>query len=255
MVDPGLWQRAQLTAITQVSCTGRSDAVQSAALTLQPTGKSEAWLLQQRHQIELDNTQLKTDLMSEAKQASGLVAGALQGWADCVKPVPWSEIPTGLHRELDGCDNAKLALIPFPDPCPPHDTAWLPRASQPLEVQGFNPTSLSDLLTPEAGQLIEQWMLTQLTFLEEIRTVGSKAQRKSNEPLALGQDCFKKEARGIVWDLRRLSEGVVAPVDFAAPIESHLDTQLLAQLLADHPDQELLSFLVEGVRYKDDLAL
>jgi hypothetical protein len=254
-VEADHWQRAQLTAITQVGTTGRSAVVRSAAMTLQPCGESEAWLLGQRHQIELDNVDLKADLLALAETSSVSVAASLKGWADAVKPVPWSEIPSGLHSELDGCTNPMFATLLFPEPCPPHATEWLPRASQPSTVQGFNPRCLEDLLTAESIQLIEDWMLTQLAFLEEIKVMGSKAQRRSNTPLALGQDCFVAEARGIVWDLRRLSEGIIVPVDFAAPILSHLNKDLLSQLLSSHPDQELRSFLLEGVRYKDDLDL
>ena len=50
--------------------------------------------------------------------------------------------------------------------------------------------------------------------------LSSKAVRKSNQPLALVQDAFVSEAQGIVWDLRRLDEGIVGPVDFTTPIES-----------------------------------
>ena len=47
-----------------------------------------------------------------------------------------------------------------------------------------------------------QWILEQMRYLAGIEAHGSKAQRRCNDPLALGQDMFKPEARGIVWDLR-----------------------------------------------------
>ena len=75
----------------------------------------------------------------------------------------------------------------------------------------------------------------------------------SNVPLALGQDAFVEQARGIVRNLRRLHEGIIVPVDFAAHISSHRDLQCLHEQLVDWPDQELVSFLVEGVRYKADV--
>ena len=57
-----------------------------------------------------------------------------------------------------------------------------------------------------------------------------------------------------MWDLRRLHEGIIVPVDFAARVSSHLDLQYLHEQLADWPDQELVSFLVEGVQYKADVG-
>jgi len=100
---------------------------------------------------------------------------------------------------------------------------------------------------------MKDWLLEQMRYLADIEAHGNKAQRRSNAPLALGQDMFTPQARGIVWDLRRLSEGIIEPVDFAAPLQSHLNLDLLGVELQDWPDQELLSFLLEGVRYKADV--
>ena len=63
----------------------------------------------------------------------------------------------------------------------------------------------------------------------------------------------KPEARGIVWDLRRMDEGIIQPVDFDAPLQSHFNLQQLSEELSDWPDQELGSFLLLGVRYKADI--
>ena len=52
---------------------------------------------------------------------------------------------------------------------------------------------------------------------------------------------------------RRLDEGIIVPVDFDAPIEPHLNLELLQEELLDWPDQELLSFLLKGVRYKAEV--
>ena len=141
----------------------------------------------------------------------------------------------------------------MPDPCPPHVTEWLPRNKQPQPPSDFTPTSLGDLITEQAQQQIKDWVLQQLQFLLDIEANGSAARRTSNVPLALGQDAFVPAARGIVWDLRQLEQGIIVPVDFEAPISSHLDLEYLHEQLLEWPDQELVSFLVEGVRYKADV--
>jgi hypothetical protein len=87
----------------------------------------------------------------------------------------------------------------------------------------------------------------------DIEANGTRATRKSNVPLALGKDAFTAQAQGIVWDLRGLSEGVIVPLDFSAPLKTHLNLPLLRELLSEWPDQELVSFLVEGVDYKADI--
>jgi hypothetical protein len=58
---------------------------------------------------------------------------------------------------------------------------------------------------------------------------------------------------GRVPSNHRLSEGIVIPVDFTTPLESHLNLKAFARELKGYPDQELLSFLLEGVRYKADV--
>ena len=47
-----------------------------------------------------------------------------------------------------------------------------------------------------------------------------------------------------------MEEGGIEPVDFETPLQSHLNLQQLQEELSDWPDQELLSFLLLGVRYK-----
>ena len=70
------------------------------------------------------------------------------------------------------------------------------------------------------------------------------------EPLALGASCFDERARGIVWDLRH---GPPRPVDYAAPISTHLNLDFVRASLQAHPtypDQEIFDHLLFGVRFK-----
>jgi hypothetical protein len=256
-VNTALWQQAQLTAVSQVAYSGRSKAVEASAKSVLPTGKSEGWLLKQRHLIELTNQQLKQDIvkLAESADAEPSIAASLLSWADAIIPVPWAEIPLGLHADLDDYTDSSLALLLIPEPCPPHHTSWLPRQQQPALVEGFNPTRIEHILTKEALLRIQAWVKEQLRYLNNIQAQGSKAHRVSNTPCALGQDCFVPAARGIIWDLRRLSEGIITPVDFGAPTSSHLNQALIAELMLGHPDQELACFMAEGVRFKDDVEL
>ena len=70
------------------------------------------------------------------------------------------------------------------------------------------------------------------------------------EPLALGESCFDPRARGIVWDLRGPAP---KPVDFAAPISTHLNLDFVRAAQQAHPtypDQEIFDHLLFGVRFK-----
>ena len=70
------------------------------------------------------------------------------------------------------------------------------------------------------------------------------------EPLALGESCFVPHARGIVWDLRRAPP---RPVDYTAPIDTHLNLDFVREAQRAHPtypDQEMFDHLLFGVRFK-----
>ena len=196
---------------------------------------------------------LKSAIRIEATKCKPKVVASVIAWADCVNPIPWSELPAGIHSELDQYDNPALASIDFPVPCPVAVTSHLPRLPAQVAPDGFSPCCIQDLLTIEAIHSIRKWVHTQLEFLRDVERNGKSAVRKSNEALALGQSAFKPRARGIIWDLRRLSEGIIIPLDFTKPLESHLNLKAFARELKGYPDQELLSFLLEGVRYKADV--
>ena len=80
------------------------------------------------------------------------------------------------------------------------------------------PYTQNDLLTDEAMDSIKSWVLTQLEFLRDAEQHGEAVVRKSNKALALGQSAFHPLARGIIWDLRRLSDGIIEPIDFTEPM-------------------------------------
>lgn len=54
-------------------------------------------------------------------------------------------------------------------------------------------------------------------------------------------------------DLRRLKEGIVIELDYAAPIPTRFDTSAIAKALEHYPDQEAVSFMVLGVSVKAEL--
>ena len=251
--DDSDWVRAQRGLMEQSHLTG-ARAARLVQASKEPSGQSEAEfaaaLAQDREAAELLRTAIvaETDLIREELKSS------FAAWSDCIRPLPLADMPTDIHCDLETFEDEELLQVPIPNPCPVHQTEWLPRKQQPKPPRGFKPKVLTDLLLPWALKMISDWVTQQLLFLMDIAENGSNAVRTSNQPLALGQDAFVPEARGIVWDLRWLADGVIFPVDFDEPIESHLNLELLRQLLSDWPDQELVSFLLEGVRYKADLA-
>ena len=246
------WRTAQDDVISMAVHLGARLPKRIAA-RLAPCGGTAAKFAQAVDQDEVAATILRAAIQLESEQVEATTRASYLAWADCIKPLPVADIPVQMYEELDAFADANLAKLFVPEPCPPPVTKWLPRAVQNTPPADFTPKCLTDLLSAEGLELMSQWLLEQMRYLSDIEANGSKAQRRCNDPLALGQDMFKPEARGIVWDLRRLDEGIIVPVDFDAPIESHLNLELLREELKDWPDQELLSFLLEGVRYKADV--
>ena len=65
---------------------------------------------------------------------------------------------------------------------------------------------------------------------------------------------FVEWARGKVLDLRRLKEGIVTELDYSASTPSRFNTLAIKEALVDFPDQEQVSFMVEGVSFKSEVA-
>ena len=206
--------------------------------------QSEEWVKQTRARL----------LEEEAKVGDGYFAG----WAEaCSNAPPISEIPEGFQLQEGTYDDERLAKLPYIHRCIPPTTNPLPPAQpQPDPPSHFHPTSVEDLVYPIVFQkLIPEWVEAQLQDLRRYKQFGPDAVRQHNKPLAIGQDLFRPDARGIVWDLRKLKEGIITPLDFTQPITTHLSLEFLREELKDFVDQELLSFLCSGVVLKADLEL
>ena len=252
--NPDDWVKAQHDLLRMaVHSTSTAIVATRVESTEKPTGGSQQLFDLAVKREEAARLLLHHAIHAEAEHIRPELSSSYLAWTDRLTPLPVSEMPTELFLELHDYSDPSLHSLAFPVPCPPPTTLWLPRAVQPAPPLDFRPQLLGDLLTEWAIRRINKWMTTQLEFLIEIEQVGAAAIRRSNEPLALGQDAFKPQARGIVWDLRRMAEGIIVPVDFDEPVSSHLDLNYLAEALADWPDQELLSFLLDGVRYKADV--
>jgi len=190
----------------------------------------------------------------ELRRGHASLSDYLSSWVDRVSEPPLSEVTPSLRNSLGTYDDPRLDMLPFCERCIPPITDSLPRQPNQVAPTGFHPTSLRDLLEDVVlDELIPAWCEAQLRDLASYRLQGPAADRTHNRVLAIGQDMFKPHARGIIWDLRRMEEGIIEPLDFSKPIDTHLNLRFLRKHLSDFPDQELLSFLLEGIQFKADL--
>lgn len=181
---------------------------------------------------------------------------SLTGWGDRVR-TDRSSIPVALQGHSMRVPLGSLAALPFDSTSarfdPPHTNVPTPRRQR---ATSYRPRSVADILLPAALELVAGWRRREEADLRAYLSLGSAA-RRTNAPLAIGQDLFHPEARGIVWDLRSKVDGVYLPLDFSAPLESRtlMPDALEAAVGPDFPDRELLSFVRHGVRFKADVAL
>ncbi len=179
-----------------------------------------------------------------------------------MKPLDVSGIPTELLQCSLGEVTRDMAIkMPMPDEFKPPVTGWLHRKVQQQPIPpDFKPKCLSDLVGAEGMRRLREWSQKATQDLIRMREFGAAAGRKHKEVLVLSQEDLVPQARGVYWDLRGAREGRVVPLDFAAPLETHLNLDYLKVLceggvLTDYPDQQLISQLLLGVRYRDTLDM
>lgn len=210
---------------------------------------SQAWQnatsTERNHLLELKQALL--DIPASDPQAD-----YLHSWARRVGSLSLHDVPGGLHAPDTGLTAEALALHPFSEFCVPPITSPVPMPAPQVAPADFQPRGPRDLLYPWALQAIEDWMQAQLVDLHAYAASGGTAPRTHNKVLALSQSAFLPPARGIIWDLRG---DVPTPLDFAAPINTHLNLDRILGELHDFPDKALLSYLKHGVQFHLDVDL
>ena len=176
----------------------------------------------------------------------------LSSWVDRWTPLTLSEVPPALRTNIPSFDHDTVRKLPFSRPCEPPTTAPFPKAVAQRPVKNFKPTVLSDLLMPEAIRIISRWVKRELARLTKIKMGADPG---ANPAVAIGQDLFHPQARGKIWDLRSIEQGSITLLDYTADISTHLNRKFFSEQLKSFPDQELLSFIEEGVSFKADLDL
>jgi site-specific DNA-cytosine methylase len=153
------------------------------------------------------------------------------------------------------------ALAPLSSPFSAPTTAKLPKQQQRrAPPEGFQPTSIADILTEEGVEMLNRMQQRAMQRHQAIQR-KQRPQRNDTDLLVIGQEQIRPAARDIVWDLRSLRDAchdspqcpVIKPLDFDAPIETHLNRTVLASELSDFPDQEVLGMLLDGAQFKADI--
>ena len=177
----------------------------------------------------------------------GLVAQCMRDWSDRVEPAPTQQIPAGLLGSLPSFHFDWLADKAFAAPLPAVRAPYqLPSEPQicPVVPPG---TTLQDMLMPVCRDNLtrcEQEYLRDLLDIDK----GPMHPRRRPDICALAPECLWPVLRGCVWDFRDPKQP--KPLEYGQPPRTHLNVEFYKREMADHPDQELLSHMVHGIRYQ-----
>lgn len=193
---------------------------------------------------------LRTRLLAEAAATGGHVGDCLAQWAERVAPPAIEAMPDGLRTVSQRFDAPSLRLTPFAHRATVLPTPPLAKPPpQPPLPDGFAPESIDDVLERWAVRAIKTKLKQIRRWHRDATTGNIHAQRP--QPLALGMDAFRPNARGWIWDLRGDKP---VPLDFTQhAFETHLNLPHLERVLASCVDREIVDMLTCGVQLKASL--
>jgi hypothetical protein len=179
---------------------------------------------------------------------------ALAEWGDKITPTDTLDLPEGILGDWRGFEQESLQDLKYVVRCMQQPSAPLRQtAAQRDPPEGFRPRTTEELFMPWAWKVLQAWIAEQLVFLRDIRKGGAKAERRSNETLALGSNALVEGARGILWDCRGPRP---VPLDVQHVESSHINFDLLVKEGREWGvDHELTDMFEFGFSYKADLEM
>ena len=173
----------------------------------------------------------------------------LTEWIDQIDTSPNADIPPSLRGvAMTAEEETAFVDVKFYEPCP-IETIKAPTFPK-AQVTSHRPRSLEETLLPWAIRKLakEQRPIVAVMKLHKAGLPIPRELQAQLKTIAIGQDGFVKAARGIVWDLRhRHPDGYFMPLDFDAPLNTHLNTQAMFGALGDDfPDQSLRHQILRG---------
>ena len=190
--------------------------------------------------------EVESELRSVLSADNSIHALYLQSWADIVTPVDTSDIAPHLKEALilpaEWCEFAS------PDPHQPIESQYAPLPAKPSAKRRPSPLGwLSAIVTRRQAQAshIVDAFVQQLTGW-----LAGNSQRPDTQAIpGSWLEHWIYESPHEFYS----EPGWANPIDVSKPFETHMNLDFLMPLINDYPDQELVSFVELGVRYRADL--
>ena len=190
--------------------------------------------------------EVESELRSVLSADNSIHALYLQSWADIVTPVDTSDIAPHLKEALilpaEWCEFAS------PDPHQPIESQYAPLPAKPSAKRRPAPLGwLSAIVTRRQAQAshIVDAFVQQLTGW-----LAGNSQRPDTQ--AIPGSWLEHWIYEAPHEFHS-EPGWANPIDVSKPFETHMNLNFLMPLIKDYSDQELVSFVELGVRYKADL--
>ena len=136
-----------------------------------------------------------------------------------------------------------------------------PLASQPLpRVQPQRGatrtfTSIQELHTPGFLDELAKWFAEALAWMVAVHRGDDSPPQRPGCFVASNTEAFVPDAQGIVWDVRRHREGIIAPLDFTVKQETEWNVEWLREQWRDYCDEEAVCHACDGADHKLELEL
>ena len=209
------------------------------ALPYAPSAQPSAWPAQ-LHYLECVDTHLRRVLTTVSR--SHRHRQYLLDWVPQIDTAPNAGIPPSLRGiSMSADDETAFVDVPFYDPCPVQS---IPKPTFPgKQSTPHRPRSIGEILYPWAIRKLAKELrpIIAIMKLGRDKLPVPDLLRAQLKTIVIGQDGFLPEARSIVWDLRsKHPDGCFLPLDFEAPIDTHLHARAFFDALGDEcPDQSL----------------
>ena len=189
------------------------------------------------------------------RRVGGADGHLYDGWADVMRP-PGDDMREGLAELLPDFSASTLLTYAFSAEYVPARTDPLPLAPPQLpRATPFCVRSPVQLLRPSGQRKLHGWLEKITDQLACIERDEPSCELLRPHPIAIGQGALHTWAQGVVWDLTFERSPCAVPLDFTLPIETGLQLPVLKRRLRDYPDQRLVSYLLDGVRFEADVEL
>lgn len=204
-------------------------------------------------QAVLDNCRTATRALRGALDRAGETQfdEECRALCDQVKPADHGAVPMDISRHLPRFDDDWLSERPFSRTIPPVSAPYQPPKRQLAHcVQPPPGLKMQDLLEPRCMANFTRCAAEHLRDLGDLAR-GPDHPRWRPSACAYGLSCMLPRYRGCVLDFRDPAGAKL--VDFSKPTGTHLNLEFFEREMASHPDQELLSGLVHGIRFQAEL--